>query len=47
MVQFKNLPKNPNPGFMGSDNNFSEYWYLNETGKATTALHKLWGQQPL
>lgn len=47
MIQFKNLPKNPNPGFLGSDDDKDPFYYMQLSGKYTTAFHQTWGQQPL
>ncbi|KAF2172726.1 hypothetical protein M409DRAFT_16687 [Zasmidium cellare ATCC 36951] len=44
---FKNLPTNPNPGFLGSDDDKSPFYYMQLSGQYTTENHQLWGQQPL
>ncbi|KAF2161152.1 hypothetical protein M409DRAFT_59411 [Zasmidium cellare ATCC 36951] len=41
-IQFKSLPPNPNPGFLGSDDDKNEFFYMQLAGNGTAALHELW-----
>lgn len=43
MEQYKDLPTDPNPGFMGSDDDKSVFNYMQLSGQYTTAIHELWG----
>jgi hypothetical protein len=47
MLHNKDLPKDPNPGFWGTDDNMDIFYYMKVSGLYTAEFHRSWGQVPL
>lgn len=47
MLKNEELPLNPNPGFIGTDDDMDIFFYMDISGQYTATFHELWGQAPL